>query len=174
MKTSAVDNRNIVRALTNNPKTTVSNISNNLKGLEWNYHNLLFTEDSMNKVQRLHWKMQITLFCPKKYRDKLRTFWKKFYGLMRQRLTFTKMMEKLKFGERMDVLLIYVSWSVRHNGGNVMVWACMASSAKGSLIFIDDVTHDGSSKMNSEVYRSVLSANLKKDAAKLIRRSFIM
>lgn len=50
----------------------------------------------------------------------------------------------------------------------------MASSGTGSLIFTDDVTHDGSSKMNSEVYRNILSANLKKDATKLIGRSFIM
>ena len=35
-------------------------------------------------------------------------------------------------------------------------------------------TSDGSSKMNSEIYRNILSANLKKDAAKLIGRSFIM
>lgn len=55
-----------------------------------------------------------------------------------------------------------------------MAWACMASSGTGSFIFIDDVTHDGSSKMNSEVYRNILSANLKKDATKLIGRSFIM
>ena len=55
-----------------------------------------------------------------------------------------------------------------------MAWACMASSGTGSLIFIDDVTQDGNSKMNSEVYRNILSANLKKNATKLIGRSFIM
>ncbi len=55
-----------------------------------------------------------------------------------------------------------------------MVWACIASSGTGSLIFIDDVTHDGSSKMNSKVYRNILSANLEKDATKLIGRSFII
>ncbi len=55
-----------------------------------------------------------------------------------------------------------------------MDWACMASSGTGSLIFIDDVTHAGSSKINSEVYRNILSANLKKDTTKLFGRSFIM
>ena len=55
-----------------------------------------------------------------------------------------------------------------------MVWACMASSGLGSLIFTDDVTHDGSSKINSEVYRNFLSANLNRDGTKLIDRSFIM
>ncbi len=62
---------------------------------------------------------------------------------------------------------------LKHSGGNVMAWACIASSGTGSLIFIDE-THDGSSKINSEVYRNILSGNLQKDATKLIGRSFIM
>jgi len=61
----------------------------------------------------------------------------------------------------------HTSLSVKHGGGNVMAWACMASSGTGSLIFIEDVTHNGSRKMNSEVYRNILSGNLRKDANKL-------
>ena len=57
-----------------------------------------------------------------------------------------------------------------------MVWACMFLSGVGSLIFIDDITHDGSSLMNSEVYKNILSANLetRRNASKLIGRNFIM
>ncbi len=33
----------------------------------------------------------------------------------------------------------------------------MASSGTCLLVFIDDVTEDGSSRMNSEVYRDILS-----------------
>ncbi len=55
-----------------------------------------------------------------------------------------------------------------------MAWAFITSSGTGSLIFINDVTHDGSSTINSEVYRNILSDNLQKDATKLNGRSFIM
>ena len=48
-----------------------------------------------------------------------------------------------------------------------MTWACMAASGVGTLIFIDVVTHDGSSNMNSEVYQSILSANLRGNPSKL-------
>ncbi len=41
-----------------------------------------------------------------------------------------------------------------------MTWACMASSGTGLLVFIDDVTEDRTSWMNSEVYRDILSAQI--------------
>ena len=50
-----------------------------------------------------------------------------------------------------------------------MAWACMAASRVGSLIFIDNVTQDGSSGMNSEVYKNIMSVNLR-----IIWRNFIM
>ena len=50
----------------------------------------------------------------------------------------------------------------------------MASPGMGSLMFIDDVTCDGSSKINSEVYWNIFSVNLKRDGTKVIGRSFIM
>jgi len=45
--------------------------------------------------------------------------------------------------------------SVKPAGGSVMAWACMAASGTGSLVSIDDVTADTSSRMNSEVFRAI-------------------
>ncbi len=82
---------------------------------------------------------------------------------------------KAKVWRNKNLLMIpNIQAHLKHSGGNVMAWAFIASSGTGSLIFINDVTHDGSSKINSEVYRNILSDNLKKDATKLIVRSFIM
>ena len=55
-----------------------------------------------------------------------------------------------------------------------MAWACMAASGVGSLIFIDDANQDGSSRINSEVYKNILSANLWRNVSKLVGRNFIM
>lgn len=44
----------------------------------------------------------------------------------------------------------------------------MAASGTGSLILIDNVTHDGSSKMNLEVSRNILSAILQRTESNLI------
>ena len=49
-----------------------------------------------------------------------------------------------------------------------MAWACTASSGTGSLVFIDDMTEDGSSRMNSEVYRNILSVHIQPNSTKLI------
>ncbi len=52
-------------------------------------------------------------------------------------------------------------------------WACMASSDTGLLVFSGDVTEDRSSRMNSEVYRDILCAQIQPNAAKLIGRCFL-
>ena len=54
-----------------------------------------------------------------------------------------------------------------------MAGACMAASGSASLVFIDDVTQDRSSRMNCEVFRDILSAQIQPNPAKLIGWSFI-
>lgn len=53
-----------------------------------------------------------------------------------------------------------------------MAWACMAASGTGPLVFIDDATADGSSRMNCEVHRAELSAQIQSDHTKPIGRRF--
>ena len=50
-----------------------------------------------------------------------------------------------------------------------MAWTCTAANGTGSLVFTDDVTADRSSRMNSEVYRVMLYAQIKPDAAKHLK-----
>lgn len=55
-----------------------------------------------------------------------------------------------------------------------MTSARMTSTECGSLVFIDDVTEDRSSQMNSEVCRDRLSAQIQPIHHKLIERSFTL
>lgn len=50
--------------------------------------------------------------------------------------------------------------TVKHGGGGVMVWGCMAASGVGELVFIDEI-------MDKKVYLNILKENLKKSAEKL-------
>lgn len=45
--------------------------------------------------------------------------------------------------------------SVKHCGASVVVWSCITSKGTGSFAFIDDVNVHKSSRMNSEVFRSI-------------------
>ncbi len=45
--------------------------------------------------------------------------------------------------------------SVKHVGGGVMAWACMAVSGTGPLKFTDDLMYDDSSRMNLEGYKII-------------------
>ncbi len=53
--------------------------------------------------------------------------------------------------------------SVKHGGGGVMAWACMAVSGTGPLNFTDDLMYDDSSRMNLEEYKTILPTNIQKN-----------
>ncbi len=44
--------------------------------------------------------------------------------------------------------------SVKHGGGGVMAWACMAASGTDPLNFTDDLMYDDSSRMNRREARA--------------------
>lgn len=60
----------------------------------------------------------------------------------------------------------------KHAADNVMVWACMAACETGTLVFIDDVNADRSSRRNCEAYRAILPYQIETNAAKLIGTCF--
>ncbi len=174
-KTSVVDDRNIVTDVKKDPKTTVSVIRNNLQRAG--------VKVSQSTVRRrLHeqkyrgytWRCK-PLISKKNRRQASKILGQSFMDWWDKDWPLPKWLERLKFGGKKDLLMIpNIKAHLKPSGGNVMAWACIASSGTDSLILTDYVTHDGSSKMNSEVYRNILSANLQKDATKLIGRSFIM
>lgn len=84
----------------------------------------------------------------------------KFYGLMRY--TSTKLMERPKYGKRRDLLMML---NIQANQCDLGLHGCFWNRLN---IFIHDVIHDGSSRMNSEVYRNM------RNASELIRRNFII
>ncbi len=89
------------------------------------------------------------------YRDEPQKFWDNVLWTDETKINLYQSDEKAtvwrKKGSAHDPK--HTSSSEKDSGGNVMAWACMASSGTGSLIFIDYVTHDGSSKINSKVHR---------------------
>lgn len=53
-----------------------------------------------------------------------------------------------------------------------MAWACLATSGTELLIFVNDVTADRSTRINYEMYRAILSAQIQSDPAKLNEQHF--
>ncbi|KAF7645375.1 hypothetical protein LDENG_00205850 [Lucifuga dentata] len=50
--------------------------------------------------------------------------------------------------------------SVKHGGGRIMVWACLAASGPGPLAIIDGT-------MNSQLYQQILQENVRKSVREL-------
>ena len=92
------------------------------------------------------------------------------YGQVRRSPTCTRVMEGGRCGEKTGTAHgpKHTTSSVKHSGWCVMAWACTAATGTGSLVFTDDVTADSSSRMNSELYRNVLSAQIQPNASNLI------
>ena len=55
-----------------------------------------------------------------------------------------------------------------------MAKTCMTASGTDSLIFIGDVMEDGSGRMNVQMYRQILSADIQRNSSNLISLCFIL
>lgn len=50
--------------------------------------------------------------------------------------------------------------SIKHSGGYVLAWTCLAVSGSGSLVFINDVADDRSNGMDSEACSFMFSTQI--------------
>ncbi len=80
-------------------------------------------------------------------------------------------MEKQKCGEKKGTAKDpkHTASSVKHGGGGVMAWACMAVSGIGPLDFTDDLIYDDSSRMNLEGCKTILPPDSLGSASYCIR-----
>ena len=62
----------------------------------------------------------------------------------------------------------YTSASMKQGGGSVMAWACITAKGPGDLVFIDDITEDGSSIMDGNTYRKILSKYIEPNGKNLL------
>ncbi len=68
----------------------------------------------------------------------------------------------------------HTALSVKHGGGGVMAWACMAVSGTGPLNFTDDLMYDDSTTINLEGYINILPTNIQENATRFIGKCFIL
>lgn len=55
----------------------------------------------------------------------------------------------------------------------VMARACITATFKGSLLLIDDVTHNGRSIIHSQVYRNIQAVDLQRNASNLLKGTLL-
>ncbi len=70
--------------------------------------------------------------------------------------------------------LKHTASSVKHGGGGVMAWACMAASGTDPLIFTDDLMYDDSCRINLEGYKTILPTNIQEHFTRFIGKCFIL
>ncbi len=85
-------------------------------------------------------------------------------------------MGKQKCGEKKETAKDpkHTASSVKHGGGVVMAWACMAVSGTGPLIFTYYLMRDDCSRINLEGYKTILSTNIQENATRFIGKYFIL
>ncbi|KAG2467810.1 TCB1 transposase, partial [Polypterus senegalus] len=185
-KTTVVDDRRIISMVKRNPFTTANQVNNTLQGV-----GVLISKSTIKR--RLHESKYrgCTARCKplislknrmarldfaKEHLKKPAQFWKNILWTDETKINLYQNDGKKKVWRRRGTAHYpkHTTSSVKHSGGSVMAWACMAASGTGTLVFIDDVTQDRSSRMNSEVFRDILSAHIQLNSVKLIGRRFMI
>uniref|UniRef100_A0A8C5Q3N9 Transposase n=1 Tax=Leptobrachium leishanense TaxID=445787 RepID=A0A8C5Q3N9_9ANUR len=183
-KTTVVDDQRILSLVKKTPITTVGQINNTLQKVG------VCVSKSTSK-RRLHQSeyrgfttrckplvslknKKARLEFAKQYLTKPSQFWNKILWTDETKIKLYQSDGKRRVWRRKGTAHDpkHTTSSVKHGGGSVMAWACMAANGTGSLVFIDDVTADKSSRMNSEVFQTILSAHIQPNAAELIGRRF--
>uniref|UniRef100_A0A8C5QBF4 Transposase n=1 Tax=Leptobrachium leishanense TaxID=445787 RepID=A0A8C5QBF4_9ANUR len=182
-KTTVVDDRRILSLVKKTPFTTVGQIKNTLQDvgecvpkstikrrLQSEYRG--FTTRCKPLVSLKNRKARLEF--AKQHETKPSQFWNKILWTDETKINLYQSDGKRRVWRKKGTAHDpkHTTSSVKHGGGSVIAWACMAANGTGSLVFIDDVTADKRSRMNSEVFRAILSAHIQPNAAELIGRRF--
>ena len=181
-KTTVVDDRRIISLVKKNPFTTVGQIKNTLQEVgvsvsksiikrrlhQSKYRGFTTRCKALVSLKNKKTRLEFT----KNHLKEPVQFWNNILWTDETKINLYQNDGKRRVWRREGTAHDpkHTTSSVKHGGGSVMAWACMAANGTGSLVFIDDVTADKSSRMNSEVFRAILSAHIQPNASELIGR----
>ncbi|XDV43857.1 hypothetical protein PO909_012255 [Leuciscus waleckii] len=183
-KTTVVDDRRILSMVKKNPFTTSSQVKDTLQEV-----GVSLSKSTIKRRLHKNKYRGFTTRCKpfisiknrkarldfaKKHLKKPDQFWKSILWTDETKINLFQSDGKRRVWRRKGTAHDpkHTTSSVKHgDGSSVMAWACMAANGTGSLVFID-VTADKSSRMNSEVFRSILSAHIQPNASELTGRCF--
>ncbi|KAG2464610.1 TCB1 transposase, partial [Polypterus senegalus] len=182
--TTVVDDRRIISMVKRNPFTTANQVNNTLQWV-----GVSISKSTIKR--RLHERKyrgctarckplislknrKARLDFAKEHLKKPAQFWKNILRTDETKINLKQNDGKKKVWRRRGTAHYpkHTTSSVKHAKASVMAWACMAAGT-GTLGFIDDVTQDRRSRMNSEVFRDILSAQIQLNAVKLIGWCFM-
>ncbi|KAG2467436.1 TCB1 transposase, partial [Polypterus senegalus] len=185
-KTTVVDDRRIISMVKRNPFTTTNQVKNTLQGVGVSISKSTIKGTLLERKYRgctARCKPLISLKNRKARLDFAKEHLKKPAQFRKNILWTDETKINLYQNDGMKKVWRrggtahypkHTTSSVKHGGGSVMAWVCMAASGTGTLVFIDNATQDRSSRMNSEVFRDILSAQIQLNAVKLIGRHFMI
>ena len=168
-KTTVVDDRRILSLVKKNPFTTAGQIKNTLQeaGVCVSKSTIKRRLEYRGFATRCKPLMSLknrktTLIFAKQDLKQPLQFWKNILWANETKINLYHSDGKRRVWRRKGTAHDpkHTTSSVKHGDGSVMAWACMAASGTGSLVFIDDITADKSNRMNSEVFRAILSAHI--------------